>query len=146
MAAGAAMTTPNPAGKPTPVPKISGMKIAITAIQTQIRPTVDTPANRPTSKLSGCRRDRPLLRKETPTGIRNSNANVISPMTNKMARIRGVSSRSVGLLSVALCPMASALWGFHVPSVSPTIRLMWTHHAARGAGRLQLHRRPGRCP
>ena len=52
MAAGAAMTTPNAAKNPTPVVKISGMKNAITAIQTLTRPTEAEPANVPTSKLS----------------------------------------------------------------------------------------------
>ena len=54
MAAGAAMATTNATKSPTPVVNISGMKNAITAIQTLTRPTVAAPANRPMSKLSEC--------------------------------------------------------------------------------------------
>ena len=55
MGLGAAMATTNAAKSPTPVVNISGMKNAITAIQTLTRPTVAEPANRPTSRLSECR-------------------------------------------------------------------------------------------
>ena len=78
MAAGVAMTPPHTARSPTPVVKISGMKNAIRAIQLLTRLT---------NKVSECRRDRPLLRRETATGIRNASAS--NPMTNKLARSGG---------------------------------------------------------
>ena len=73
MAAGPEMTPPNTASKPTPLAKISGMKIKTTAIQPVVSPTVAEPANRPMRRLSQCLRDLPPPNTAIPTGTRNSN-------------------------------------------------------------------------
>ena len=146
MVAGAAMMTPNVVKNLTPVVKGPGLKNAIAAIQTLTKPTLAEPANRPTSKPSDCRRDRPLLHKETPTGTRNPNAKASSPMTNNMAEIRRVLSRSEGPLSVAFGPMVSASRGFHVRGVLTTMRPARAHQRSPRRGHVTTPRFPARCP
>ncbi len=133
MVTGAAMMTPNVVKNLTPVVKGAGMKNVIAAIQTLTRLTAAVPANGPTRNLSECRRDRPLLRKETPTRISTSNASSIGRMTTNIMGIRSVSSRSAGLLSVAFGLAASEV---HVTGGAATIRPVREHQRSPWSGQV----------